>query len=200
MKRESQYLNAEEKRREQFWQSLIDEQQARLNEFQQQMEAWKAERKSRSAKLQQWLFQQFHILNARNEEQNLCEIFQQTPQRIPPAGAGECAAPKLLQYAYLHQLKPLAMAEFWWGDSSKNEVRHHGHFYPACKHKCEPILNFMLQGLQVEPNPLLTSKVEDELLEIVYEDDYQIAVKIPDVPVVKLNHELTEPGTGLFQE
>ena len=179
MKRESQYLNAEEKRREQFWQSLIDEQQARLNEFQQQMEAWKAERKSRSAKLQQWLFQQFHILNARNEEQNLCEIFQQTPQRIPPAGAGECAAPKLLQYAYLHQLKPLAMAEFWWGDSSKNEVRHHGHFYPACKHKCEPILNFMLQGLQVEPNPLLTSKVEDELLEIVYEDDYLLVVNKP---------------------
>lgn len=179
MKRESQYLNAEEKRREQFWQSLIDEQQARLNEFQQQMEAWKAERKSRSAKLQQWLFQQFHILNARNEEQNLCEIFQQTPQRIPPAGAGECTAPKLLQYAYLHQLKPLAMAEFWWGDSPKNEVRHHGHFYPACKHKCEPILNFMLQGLQVEPNPLLTSKVEDELLEIVYEDDYLLVVNKP---------------------
>lgn len=77
----------------------------------------------------------------------------------PPAGAGECAAPKLLQYAYIHGLKPIAMAEFWWGNSPKTEIRHHGYYYPACKGKCEPILQHMLKGLDVEPDPLSKVRV-----------------------------------------
>lgn len=103
--------------------------------------------------MQRKLFEQFQILNARGETKDLCRIFAQTIQKFPPAGAGECAAPKLLQYAYKHQLKPIAMAEFWWGDSPKAEIRHHGYYYPACKGKCEPILKHMLQGLEVEENP-----------------------------------------------
>ena len=91
----------------------------------------KIERKKRSATLQRKLFEQFQILNAHGETKDLCRIFAQTIQKFPPAGAGECAAPKLLQYAYKHQLKPIAMAEFWWGDSPKAEIRHHGYYYPC---------------------------------------------------------------------
>lgn len=99
--------------------------------------------------------------------------------KISPAGAGECAAPKLLQYAYKHQLKPIAMAEFWWGDSPKAEIRHHGYYYPACKGKCEPILKHMLQGLEVEENPLLKKHYHEIPLEIVYEDNYLVVVNKP---------------------
>ena len=120
--------------------------------------------------MQQKLFEQFGMLNYRGEVRILCEIFGQTVHKTPPAGAGECAAPKLLQQAYLHGWKPIAMAEFWWGDSPKTEIRHHGHYYPACKGKCEPILQHMLQGLQVEENPMLKRmQVPSQNLEIVYE-------------------------------
>nr|MCR4765626.1 hypothetical protein [Bacteroidaceae bacterium] len=115
----------------------------------------KHERKRRSIALQQWLFEQFVMLNARGERKNLIEIFQAytpqtdpatvtTKQHMPPGGTGECAAPKLLQFAFLNKLQPIAMAEFWWGNSPKGEERIHGHFYPACEQKCRPILNFML--------------------------------------------------------
>ena len=143
------------------------------------IEALKEERKQRSIALQQWIFEQFRLRNARGEEQDIYSIFTQTAHRNPPAGTGECAAPKLLQYAYLNNLQPLAMAEFWWGDSPKGEIRRHGHYYPACRHKCEPILNFMLQGLEVEPNPLLTSNTDATQLETVYEDDFLLVVNKP---------------------
>ena len=146
---------------------------------QKTIEALKEERKQRSIALQQWIFKQFRLRNARGEEQDIYSIFTQTAHRNPPAGTGECAAPKLLQYAYLNNLQPLAMAEFWWGDSPKGEIRRHRHYYPACRHKCEPILNFMLQGLQVEPNPLLTSNTDATQLETVYEDDYLLVVNKP---------------------
>ena len=146
---------------------------------QKNIETLKEERKQRSIALQQWIFEQFRLRNARSEEQDIYSIFTQTAHRNPPAGTGECAAPKLLQYAYLNNLQPLAMAEFWWGDSPKGEIRRHGHYYPACRHKCEPILNFMLQGLEVEPNPLLTSNTDATQLETVYEDDYLLVVNKP---------------------
>ena len=139
----------------------------------------KEERKQRSIALQQWIFEQFVIQNARGEETDLYTLFIEHAHRNPPAGSGECAAPKLLQYAYTHQLQPIAMAEFWWGDSPKGEIRRHGHYYPACRHKCEPILGFMLQGLEVEPNPLLTSNTDVEQLETVYEDDFLLVVNKP---------------------
>ena len=146
---------------------------------QETIETLKEERKQRSIALQQWIFEQFRLRNARDEEQDIYSIFTQTAHRNPPAGTGECAAPKLLQYAYLNNLQPLAMAEFWWGDSPKGEIRRHGHYYPACRHKCEPILNFMLQGLEVEPNPLLTSNTDATQLETVYEDDFLLVVNKP---------------------
>lgn len=139
----------------------------------------KEERKQRSIALQQWIFHQFQLRNALGEIQNICEIFSHFAHRNPPAGTGECAAPKLLQYAYQKGYQPLAMAEFWWGNSPKNEIRRHGNYYPSCRHKCEPILNFMMQGLEVEPNPLLTSNTDKTQLQIIYEDEYLLVVNKP---------------------
>ena len=166
------------------------EEEARISEINRQIsefqntpssviQALKEERKQRSIALQQWIFEQFVIQNARGEETDLYTLFIEHAHRNPPAGSGECAAPKLLQYAYTHQLQPIAMAEFWWGDSPKGEIRRHGHYYPACRHKCEPILGFMLQGLDVEPNPLLTSNTDAGQLETVYEDEYLLVVNKP---------------------
>ena len=179
LNKQSQFEKAELKRGKQKFQQELDSLTGEIRARQDDIRKLKDERKSRSAALQQWIFQQFQMRNARGEIKDLCEIFASTPQGIPPAGSGECAAPKLLQYAYLHGLHPIAMAEFWWGDSPKGEIRRHGYFYPSCKHKCEPILNFMMQGLEVEPNPLLVSKTETESLETVYEDEYLLVVNKP---------------------
>ena len=155
----------------------LDEKSSSIEET--TVESLKEERKQRSIALQQWIFRQFRLLNALGEEQDIYRIFEETAHRNPPAGTGECAAPKLLQHAYLNGLKPIAMAEFWWGESPKGEIRHHGYYYPACRHKCEPILHFMLQGLDVEPNPLLTSNTDATQLETVYEDEYLLVVNKP---------------------
>lgn len=179
MIRESQFQKAELKRMEKIWKEKIASLQAEADTFITKIETMKIERKKRSATLQRKLFEQFQILNAHGETKDLCRIFAQTIQKFPPAGAGECAAPKLLQYAYKHQLKPIAMAEFWWGDSPKAEIRHHGYYYPACKGKCGPILGHMLQGLEVEENPLLKKHYHEMPLEIVYEDNYLVVINKP---------------------
>ena len=177
--RESQYQKAEYKRLEKEWKKRLEELETETRHFETEIEQLKTERKERSAALQRKLFEQFRMLNARGEVKDLYTIFEQTVQKVPPAGAGECALPKLLQYAYLHQLKPLAMAEFWWGDSPKNEIRHHGYYYPSCKGKCEPILQHMLQGLEIDENPLLNPVHEEEELEIVFEDEWLLVVNKP---------------------
>ena len=178
--RESLFQKAEYKRLERSWKARITTLQTQTEDWERRISALKSERKTRSAALQQKLFEQFGMLNYRGEVKNLCEIFGQTVHKTPPAGAGECAAPKLLQQAYLHGWKPIAMAEFWWGDSPKTEIRHHGHYYPACKGKCEPILQHMLQGLQVEENPMLKRmQVPSKNLEIVYEDPWLSVINKP---------------------
>ena len=178
--RESQFQKAEYKRLERSWKARITTLQTQTEDWERRISALKSERKTRSAALQQKLFEQFGMLNYRGELKNLCEIFGQTVHKTPPAGAGERAAPKLLQQAYLHGWKPIAMAEFWWGDSPKTEIRHHGHYYPACKGKCEPILQHMLQGLQVEENPMLKRmQVPSQNLEIVYEDPWLSVINKP---------------------
>ena len=177
--RESQYQKAEYKRLEKEWKKRLEELETEVRHFDIEIERLKTERKERSAALQRKLFEQFRMLNAQGEVKDLYTIFEQTVQKVPPAGAGECALPKLLQYAYLHQLKPLAMAEFWWGDSPKNEIRHHGYYYPSCKGKCEPILQHMLQGLEVDGNPLSPQAHRKEELEIVFEDEWLVVVNKP---------------------
>ena len=180
MIRESQYQKAEFKRLERYWKEQISEIKTELESFSSQIEALKAERRNRSAALQQKLFQQFNFLNAKGETKNLCAIFEETVQKTPPAGAGECAAPKLLQYAYLSGLSPIAMAEFWWGESPKTEIRHHGYYYPSCRGKCEPILRHMLQGLNVEPAPSERYSLSQNMPEILFEDQWLLVLHKPD--------------------
>lgn len=178
--RESQFQKAEYKRLERSWKDKIASLQVEAGNWEKQIQELKAERKVRSAALQQQLFEQFRMLNYRGEAITLCDIFEQTVHKTPPAGAGECAAPKMLQQAYLHHWKPIAMAEFWWGNSPKNEVRHHGYYYPACKGKCEPILRHMLQGLEVEANPMQQEAERgNEKLNIVYEDQWLLIINKP---------------------
>jgi tRNA pseudouridine32 synthase/23S rRNA pseudouridine746 synthase len=109
-----------------------------------EIEALKEERKTKSSLLQQQLFESYNFLNKDGVVKNVCAIFETTPNKIPPSGAGECAAPKLLHYAFAHGMQPLAIAEFWWGKSSNSGDKQHGQFYPACTDKCKPILEYML--------------------------------------------------------
>jgi tRNA pseudouridine32 synthase/23S rRNA pseudouridine746 synthase len=110
-------------------------------------------RKAHSISLQNRIFDQYHFLNQAGQLKSLRIIFESIFQKNPPAGAGECAAPKLLQYAFQHQMQPIAMAEFWWGLSPKSDFWKHKQFYPACKEKCEPILTYMLAGMKVDEKP-----------------------------------------------
>ncbi len=175
MIRESQYQKAELKRIRKRNQETIDEIKKSVEDKETAISHLKKKRKTLSDSLQHWLFRQYDMLNAKGEHRNLCRIFADTPQGVPPSGAGDCCAPKLLQYAYKNNLSPLCMAEFWWGQSPKREIRHHLHFYPACRSKCKPILGFMLQGLDVDPDPhdsgnssmALTIKYEDEDIVVV---------------------------------
>ena len=145
------------------------------------------ERRHRSQQLQLWLFDQYRFLNAHGERRRLVDVWQDyhCSERIrkkyplPPGGTGDCCAPKLLQYAYSQGLKPLCMAEFWWGPSPKTEVRQHGQFYPACRGKCKPVLTWMLQGLDVDPNPEEVFGQPRLDITVVYEDDHLIIINKP---------------------
>ena len=142
--------------------------------------------KEMSQDLQLWLFRQYRMLNANGDSRDLVEIWRDYHQNpkiqkkfpLPPGGTGDCCAPKLLQYAYQHQLKPVCMAEFWWGPSPASEIRHHGEFYPACRGKCKPVLTWMLQGLDVDPDPEQSGFLHQGI-EIIYEDDAIAAVYKP---------------------
>ena len=174
----SQFEKAELKRAQRAWQAKIVEKEDLLKIFTNKKALYVAERRSRSAALQQWLFRQFVMQNGRGEKRTLLDIFKEHRGCIPPAGAGECAGPKLMQYAYANSLHPLALAEFWVGESPVGEVRRDGCFYGACKSKCEPILTYMLQGLDVEENALEHGG-DIKALEVVYEDEWLVAVNKP---------------------
>ena len=142
--------------------------------------------KQLSQELQTWLFHQYRLLNARGEVKDLIDIWQEYYNRpkllrkypLPPGGTGDCCAPKLLQYAYQQGLKPLCMAEFWWGETTKTELRHHLNYYPACRGKCKPVLTWMLQGLDVDPDPESLA-FERQELPVVYEDEWLLVVNKP---------------------
>ena len=139
----------------------------------------KERRKNRSNALQQQLFAQYQFLNQAGETRSLEDIFKHTAIKKPPAGAGECAAPKLLQYAFANNFQPVAMAEFWWGQSPKSEVRKHGNFYPACRGKCEPILGHMLAGMTLDDNPMLSNRNQVTDIPVVYEDEHLLLINKP---------------------
>ena len=143
------------------------------------LDTLKQKRKSKSNALQQWLFDQYNFLNISGEKRNVIDIFRNRVIDVPPSGTGDCAAPKMLQYAFSNGLTPVAMAEFWWGKSPNSEVRKHGNFYSACRGKCEPVLGHMLQGIDVDPNPFLTNQAIGKTLETIYEDEYICVINKP---------------------
>lgn len=211
MIKESQFLKAELTRTKKHYAALIATSEAHINGFEVEINRLKKQRKKLSDRLQRWLFAQFRLKNARGETRNLIDLFrdfylENSPARsrmatmqathsntstsealLPPSGAGECCEPKLLQYAFLHGMKPLSMAMFWWGTSPKGEVRKEGQFYPACSGKCRPVLAWMLKGLEVEDDH--PSTPPSDPLKIIYEDD-ELAV------VVKPSGLLSVPGKG----
>ncbi len=179
-------------------QEILDEKDT----FYRHITDMKAHRKAMSEALQERIFRLFIVKNARGEARDLVDVFKPLGT-LPPAGAGECCAPRLLNYAFNHELKPLCMAEFWWGASPVGEVRHHGHFYPACRSKCKPILEFMLQGLEVEDNPL-GQRVETSVLDVVYDDDSFTVLNKPSgmltVPGKLLDDSLLSRYQAVFTE
>ena len=173
-----------------LWQEKIDTIQQELNIIENKITALKVERQNRSSTLQNQLFQQYQMVNKAGCTQSLQDIFKPTPQKIPPSGSGDCAAPKLIQYAFRNNFKILAMAEFWWGMSPKSEIRQHKNYYPACSGKCEPILNWMLDGIAQDENPLLVNTAHAKTLEILYQDDVMAIVNKP-------NELLSVPGKNI---
>ena len=175
MIRESQFMKAELRRRRKAMEqadSTLNTQHSTL------LKSLQRKRKQMSDELQRWLFSAYRMLNAKGEERDLIDIFREYTHAMPPAGAGDCCAPKLLQYAYLHHLRPVCMAEFWWGESPASEIRHHLHYYPACRSKCLPILTHMLKGLDVAPNPLAQKRHTAEP-RVLYADEYIMVVDKP---------------------
>ena len=178
--KQSQYFKGNFSRLKKHHRELIDAATMEVKKYEEHLNALYQKRRTMSDALQTWIFEQFQMLNVRGECKNLVEIFAKTPQGVPPAGAGECALPKLLQYAFTHGWRPLCFGEFWWGASPRNEVRVEGQFYPSCLSKCKPILAHMLDGLSLDPNPIeaLQRSVEDQLA-IIYEDESLVAVNKP---------------------
>jgi len=151
----------------------------KLQQLTDEIALLKKNRKKRSAKLQKHFFRQYRMLNSKGERKDLTDIFSDTIVQSPPSGSGDCAAPKLLQFAFEHELTPVCMAEFWWGKQPKSEIRKHKHFYPACQGKCLPILDHMLTGMKVDENPLLINPAEGLELEIVFQDEHVVVVNKP---------------------
>jgi len=162
-----------------YWKYCLKEINTNIAPFTTKIEALKEERKTKSAALQQYLFKQYQFLNLVKETKNLSELFAKTTEQNPPAGSGECAAPKLLQHAFLNDLTPIAMAEFWWGKSPNTEIRKHKYYYPACQGKCKPILTHMLTGIKMDTNTMLQNPAIGKELEILFEDDDLFVIHKP---------------------
>lgn len=198
MVRESQFHKGQIRRLKAHHHEMLRQLEADLRYFDRERDHLSVNRKRMSEELQAWLFAQFRMRNARGEEKDLLAIFDawhathlspKAQRRVErcPSGAGECCEPKLLQYAYLHQMHPRSIAMFWWGPSPKEEVRHHGQYYPACQLRCRPILTWMMQGLDAEVKPIISHPSLQ--LRVLYEDD-QLAV------IEKPTGLLSVPGKG----
>lgn len=182
MIRQSQFEKAELRRRKQKAAAELAPFAIRLKNAETHLQSLKEHRRSDSEKLQQWLFDNFKLLDAEGESTSLSGIFASAPLKIPPSGAGECCAPKLLQAAYLQGLRPLAMAEYWYGRPKEGEIRRHGEHYPACRGKCLPILRHMLRGLSIYPpieEETFLHQLSPAELEIIFENEWFCVVEKP---------------------
>ena len=176
IQRQLKRLKAETKETIRQAQALVDDCEGRIKEL-------KDRRKLKSCAVQNRLFDNYQFLNIQGQRKSLLPIFANTPLERPPGGAGDCAAPKLLQHAFSRGYQPIAMAEFWWGKSPLTEMRRHNLYYPACRGKCQPILEHMLEGMNVGANPLETvseSHATAKDLETLYEDEYFLVLNKPE--------------------
>ena len=162
-----------------YWRSRQNKVSVELERYQEQLSQLKKRRRNLSNKLQNIWFSQYQLLNILGEEKGLKQIFIEQINAKPSAGSGDCAAPKLLQYAFQNNYKPICMAEFWWGEPARSEVRKHGYFYPSCQGKCQPILGHMLLGLEVDDNPLVIAPKPLAKLDIVFQDNDIAVVNKP---------------------
>jgi len=215
----SQHHKREATNRAAQWHDKLQHLQQQLDSIEQQITTLKHTRATTSRRLQQQCWDSYRLQNFQHEQQALSHCFG---DKLPPAGSGDCAGAKLIHYACQHQLQPLAMAEFWWGASPATVVRHHGHYYPACRGKCLPILPFMLRGIDVEPEPYYGMNIDSDEPQIVYEDDAIVIVnkpaglismpgkaikdsvfsrlrqRYPNIPELKLMHRLDMDTSGLL--
>jgi len=182
--KESQFEKAELKRLKMSWENRISLLNQTLDTLTREISDLKRQRKEMSDALQEWIFRQYVVHNANGERSSIYKIFSQDGL-LPPGGTGECAAPKMLEYAYRHDLKPIAMGEFWYGASPESAVRTKGHFYPSCTSKCKPLLSYMLKGIRIS-----TSDSPEEcagyIPEALYIDEDIIVISkrsgVPSVP------------------
>lgn len=186
--KESQFMKAELRRIKAKWRTKIEEKEQALNGMLEKIRILKNKRKNRSDQLQQWLFNQFVMLSAKGEKRNLAEIFRTTPQAVPPSGSGECCEPRLLQFAFANGYEPLCMAMMWLGASPQNIVRKHRHYYPACQGRCKPILEWMMQGLDIEPSHIDKNRDTQEIKILYSDQDIAVVCKPAGMPSV--------PGKG----
>ena len=186
---QSRFEKAELKRIRQRLEAQLQEIRDEMDVFCRHINDLKTRRKAMSETLQERIFRLFVVSNARGEKRDLVEVFKPLGT-LPPAGAGECCAPRMLNYSYINGLRPVCMAEFWWGASPVGEVRHHGHFYPACRSKCKHILDFLLPGLDVEDNPLEMTMEDKTPLGVAYDDRWLTVLNKP-------SGMLTVPGKSL---
>jgi tRNA pseudouridine32 synthase/23S rRNA pseudouridine746 synthase len=198
LNKESQLEKILFKKMTKYWDYKISDAEKEVSFFTNEINIKKEIRSLKSAKLQQQLFANYAFLNQYKKSKSLGEIFENNP----PAGAGECAAPKLLHYAFQNDLKPIAMAEFWWGQSPKSEIRKHKQFYPACTGKCEPILKHMLLDIEMDENPFLNNTAKHQNIEIVFEDDYLAVIHKPheflSVPGKKVSDSVYQRVKDLY--
>jgi tRNA pseudouridine32 synthase/23S rRNA pseudouridine746 synthase len=193
--------------------------QQQLDVIERQIAEIKTSRTEKSRGLHKKVFASYMLSNSLGDRRNITEFYLDAS---PPGGAGDCAGPKLIQYAHQHSLRPLALAEFWWGASPSAGVRHHGQFYPACRGKCRPILPYMLTGLEVEPEPMFGLNIDQQEPQVVYEDDVLLVVnkpaglmsvpgkeiedsvfsrllqRYPDCPELRLVHRLDMSTSGIL--
>lgn len=151
---------------------------SKYDEYQKILKELKEKRKQTSNTIQNKIFEEYLFINAKGKQKNIPSLFQKKSNQIA-TGTGDCCAPKLFQFAFKNALHPIAMAEFWWGAPLPGAIRKHRNFYPACKTKCQPILQFMLEGLKVQKNPLFPLITKSKPLKILYEDAYIIAIDKP---------------------
>ncbi len=188
--RESQFEKAEFKRLKNNWEKRIYEIKQELSFHESEINRLKQLRASLSDTLQKWIFKQYRVHNALGDYSDIHDIFQNIGL-TPPGGTGDCAAPKLLEYAYINGFKPLSMGEFWYGASPDTAVRNHGHFYPSCTSKCGPLLGYMLKGIDLQKE-----KPSNKEPVILYEDETIVAVSkpsgMPTVPGLNGHESLEE--------